>query len=270
MKGIIGVALFVVCGTHLLAQSAPQVPLTFEVASIKPAKQATAGGGGFPPGRFFMSHATLQTLVRLAYDVPDYRVINGGPSWIGSDEFEVDARAPTISGTLATQAQVKRMLQALLQERFKLTIRRETRDMPNYQLVFARPDRRLGQKLRRSQSDCATPEGRNRARAAATGGRFPCYTTMGPTPGGQMLFTADGIEFAQLVEFAAQRLRRTIRNDTDLSGLFDWEFSWADELEVDGPAFLTAFEEQLGLKLESGRGPVELLVIDSAERPTPN
>jgi uncharacterized protein (TIGR03435 family) len=206
----------------------------------------------------------------LAYDVPDYRVINGGPSWIASEEFEVDAKAPTISGTPAPQAQVKRMLQALLMDRFKLTIRRETRDMPNYQLVFARPDRRLGQKLRRSQSDCSTPEGRNRARAAAAGGRIACYTTMGPMPGGQTLFNADGTEFARLVEFAALRLRRDIRNDTGLSGLFDWEFSWADELEVDGPAFLTAFEEQLGLKLESGRGPVELLVIESAERPTPN
>jgi uncharacterized protein (TIGR03435 family) len=85
-----------------------------------------------------------------------------------------------------------------------------------------------------------------------------------------MSYTADGLEFAGLVGFAASKLRRTVRDETGLSGLFDWEFSWADEFEIDGPAFLTAFEEQLGLKLESGRGPVELLLIESAERPTPN
>ena len=217
-----------------------------------------------------MGHITLETLVQMAYDVPGYRVINGGPSWTGSEEWEVDAKAPTINGTPAAVAQMRGMVQALLMERFKLTIRRETRDMPIYKLVFARPDRRLGQKLRRSQSDCSTSEARNRARAAAANGRFPCYETMGPTPGGQMLFTVDGIEFARLVRFAASSLRRTVRDDTGLSGLFDWEFSWAEELEVDGPAFLTAFEEQLGLKLESGRGPVEMLIIESADRPTPN
>ena len=267
MKGIIVVALFAVCATHLLAQSAPQPPVTFEVASVKPVADPNArGSGGFPPGRFLMSKVTLLTLVRMAYDIPDYRVVNAGPAWIGSEWFSIDAKAPEVAGSPAREAQMLPMIRALLAERFKLVIRRESRELPIFTLVFARADRRLGPQLRRSQIDCST-EGRTRAAAA---GRLVCGTTMGPTPAGLRSFSAEGVPFSQLVKMAAGALARDIKDATGLSGLFDWELMWADRPEVEGPALPIAFQEQLGLKLEPGRGPVEILVIESAEHPTPN
>ena len=217
-----------------------------------------------------MNYATLQTLVRMAYEVPDYRVVNAGASWIDSDLFSVDAKAPQMDGKPATPAQVTRMLQALLAERFELVIRRETRELPTYTLVFARSDRRIGPQLRRSQIDCSTPDGRTRAIATLAKGHMVCGTTMGPTPAGLMSFTADGVLFAQIPALAAAVLKREVRDTTGLSGLFDWEIQWAGEPTIDGPSFLTAADDQLGLKLEPGRGPVEVLVIESATHPTPN
>ena len=267
MKGLIIVALFAVCATHLVAQSAPQAPLTFEVASVKPVTDPNARNtGGFPPGRVFMSKVTLQTLILMAYEVPDYRVVNAGPAWIGSDYFSIEAKAPEFVGGPATTPQMMPMIRALLADRFKLVIRRESRELPIFTLVFARADGRLGPQLRRSQIDCS-PEGRTRAAAA---GRRVCGVIMEPTPAGLRSFKADGVLFSTLVNRAADALAREIRDTTGLSGLFDWELMWADRPEVEGPTLPIAFQEQLGLKLEPGRGPVDLLIIESAERPTPN
>ncbi len=270
MRASIIAALVVVCGTNLLSQGArPQ--LAFDVASVKPVADSTNGGGGWlPGGRFVMSQATLPTLIRMAYGLPDYRVVNASASWIDTDWFAVDARAPQIDGKTATREQVAQMLQALLADRFKLVTRRETRELPIYTLVFARGDRRPGPQLRQSAIDCSTVEGRNRALATLAKDHMVCGTTMGPTAAGLMSFTADGVQFSQLPALAAFLLQREITDRSGLSGLFDWTIRWAAEPTVDGPSFLTALEDQLGLKLEAGRGPVELLIIESAERPTPN
>jgi uncharacterized protein (TIGR03435 family) len=96
-------------------------------------------------------------------------------------------------------------------------------------------------------------------------GRKPCYTMMSPG-----FYRADGVDFIQLTNFLSGAVGRPLTDRTGLSGLFDWELTWADAPEVEGPALVTAFEEQLGLKLQSARGPVEMLIVESAERPAPN
>jgi uncharacterized protein (TIGR03435 family) len=241
-----------------------QGPAVFEVASIKPVAipPEFGGGGFFPGGRFAMSNATLRRLIQLAYDLEDYQVVNAGPKWIESDLFAVDAKAA--NGFSPSTNQVRSMIQNLLAERFKLIVRREVRDMPMYTMVFARADQRLGPQLRQSQMDCS-PEGRRKALSVLANGRRPCAMMMSAG-----FYAADGVEFSQLTNLMANEFARPVTDRTGLSGLFDWELKWAWSADADGPALLTAFEEQLGLKLETGRGPVEVLVIESAERPTPN
>jgi uncharacterized protein (TIGR03435 family) len=241
-----------------------QAPAAFEVASIRPvATPSDFGGGGFfPGGRFAMTNATLRTIIQLAYDLKDYEVVNAGPKWVESDLFAVDAKAA--NGSARTTEQVRFMVQNLLAERFKLVIRREVRDIPGYTMVFARADQRLGPQLRRSQIDCSR-DGRRKALSALADGRKPCATMMSAG-----FYAADGVEFAQLADLLAPEFGGPVTDYTGLTGLFDWELKWASTPEAEGPALVTAFEEQLGLKLERGRSAVEVVVIQSAEQPTPN
>ena len=83
-------------------------------------------------------------------------------------------------------------------------------------------------------------------------------------------YGAAGVDFVQLTSLLSTEFGRPVTDRTGLSGLFDWELKWADAPEVDGPSLMTAFEEQLGLKLQSARGPIEVLIVESAEPPTPN
>jgi len=263
----LGLTLVFAGGLFVAPQAQGQRPDTinpprFEVVSIRPAAPDQRGGGGFLPNRFSMSNVTLLSLIQLAYDIEGYQLVNNGPAWINSDRFVIDAR---IAESSPTRAQIHLMVQAVLSERFKLTVRRETRETATYTMDFSRADRRLGPKLRRSQIDCSTQEGRNRALAVLADGRKPCYTTMSSG-----FYGADGVDFVQLTNLLSRELGRPVTDRTGLAGLFDWELKWADAPEIDGPSLVTAFEEQLGLKLQSARGPMEVLIVESAERPTPN
>jgi uncharacterized protein (TIGR03435 family) len=258
-------ALVIVGGVAVLHSQSPTsaTPASFDVVSIKPvATPPERGGGGFLPGRFVVTNATLYTLVQTAHELKAYQLVNNGPSWITSEQFSVDAKAGATSTTPLMPVQMRPLLQRVLTERFKLRTHRESREMPIYNLVFARRDQRLGSQLRPSRIDCSTAEGRTQALSVMAEGRKPCGTIW--TNGS---FTADGVDFAQLTMVV---LDRPVINRTGLRGSFDWELKWVPDPDLDGPALGTAFEEQLGLKLEPGRGPIEVLVIDSAERPTPN
>jgi uncharacterized protein (TIGR03435 family) len=263
----LGLTFVFAAGLFVVPQAQVQRPDTtnpprFEVVSIRPAPPDQRGGGGFFPNRFSMSNVTLLSLIQFAYDLKGYQLVNNGPAWINSDRFVIDART---AEPPPTRTQIHSMVQAVLAERFKLTVRRETRETAIYTMDFSRADRRLGPQLRKSQIDCSTQEGRNRAMAILADGRKPCYTMMSPG-----FYRADGVDFIQLTNFLSGAVGRPLTDRTGLSGLFDWELTWADAPEVDGPALVTAFEEQLGLKLQSARGPVEMLIVESAERPTPN
>jgi uncharacterized protein (TIGR03435 family) len=258
--------VFVALASITASLGAQQVPASFDVVSIKPvAAPPRRGGGGFLPGRFATTNATLYTLVQTAHDLKAYQLINNGPAWITSDQFSIEAKATATSATQLLPAEMRPMLREVLTERFKLRTHRESRELPIYNLVFARRDQRLGPLLRPTRIDCATAEGRERALSVMADGHRPCGTIMS-----HGFFAADGVDFKQLTNMLFDR---PVINRTGLSGLFDWELKWTPEPDLagfDGPALSTAFQEQLGLKLEAARGPVEVLVIDSAERPTPN
>jgi hypothetical protein len=150
-------------GPSLDAQT-PAAP-AFEVASVKPNK---TGDGrvmlGLQPGRFNATNVPLRMLLRQAFNVQDFQIV-GGPDWLGSDRFDIIAKAPDgdFNGDV-----MRPMLQSLLVERFKLGFHRETRDMPIYALMKARPDGKLGPNLSASTTDCAGTRGR-RGGGTATG-----------------------------------------------------------------------------------------------------
>jgi uncharacterized protein (TIGR03435 family) len=256
----------------------PAGSAAFEVASVK---RNTSGDQRVaiqiqPGGRFMATNVTLRLLVGNAYRGQASR-IEGGPSWLNSDRFDIVARAEGA----APPDQFRAMLRALLQERFKLSAHHETRELPIYALVVARSDGKTGPHLRPATVDCDTV-GRGNAPPPIPQSpteRLPCGMRQSP---GRIL--AGGVQMAPLVETLSNFMDRLVVDRTGLKGNFDLELEWTpDQLPqpgtglappsafppppADAPSIFTAIQEQLGLKLESTKGPVDVLVIDSVERP---
>lgn len=221
----------------------------FEVASVKPT--ATKDGSlsvGFPPGgRFSARNLTLKQLLPNAYGMQDYQIA-GGPGWITSEGFDIEARAAAGTGELPRE-QMQEMVQSLLADRFHLALHRETRQLPIYALVVGK----TGPKLQAADSGAAPDRGQK----------------MGHMITQKMSMTA----LANVLTFD---LKRQVRDETGLKGDFAFTLEWTRGLgESDGgtssrPSLFTAVQEQLGLKLESTKGPVEVFVIDHVERPSVN
>ena len=261
----------------------------FEVASVKPNK---SGDGrvmiGMPPtGRFTATNVALRMLLTQAYEVQAFQIV-GGPSWLGSDRFDIVAKAP--EGAVAPE-QLRPMLRALLADRFKLTVHRETREMPIYALVLARSDGKLGANLKPAKADCAAL-----FRGRRGGGALPPPPQPGqPIECGLMMgfgnMNAGGMPITELARTLSGQMNRIVLDKTGLTGTYDFTLSYAPEgrgglpggppppgapeplvngavVDPNAPALATALQEQLGLKLESQRGPVEMLVIDRVEQPT--
>jgi uncharacterized protein (TIGR03435 family) len=260
-----------VIGVVLSAQSP-----AFEAASIKLTK---VRGQTFvlfnPGGRFTAVNSTLRFLIRSAYQLQDGAQVFGGPGWLDSDAFDIEAKA---EGDPARR-QVGLMLRTLLAERFKLTFHEETRDAPIYALTLARNDGKNGQQLRPSSTaDCAT--------APSSGAQLAPFDRSHPfcgvlhSPVGY--WTGRRVPIDTLANALSRVVGRTVVNRTGLAGTFDLDLRWtdlsmllsptadpADPLpQADGPSLFTALEEQLGLKLESTRGPIGVLVVDHVEHPT--
>ena len=241
--------------------SGPSSEPAFDVASIKPNRSGEqASGSTTRKGGYVGTNLTLHQLATEAYGLRPFQVI-GGPGWIKLDRFDINARVPEgATGRLAP------MLRTLLADRFKLRAHTETREQQVYALVLARPDGRLGAKLTASTKECG-------AAGASCGMNVNASNMSGTLTGiGQPLSRLA----TALSGFAADGL---VIDRTGLTGNFDIELRWTpDNLRNaaagtpagDGPSLFTALQEQLGLKLESARGPVEYLVIDSAEQPTPD
>jgi uncharacterized protein (TIGR03435 family) len=179
------------------------------------------------------------------------------------------------------------MLQTLLAERFKLAVHNDRREMPIYALVLARRDGKLGPQLRASATDCAALMAATRARGGpptpcAPGERPPCGLRMFPGN-----FSGGSATITQLTNALARFVSRTVVDRTGLTGNYDVDLQWTPDqmpqglrgdappgapplptIDPNGPSIFTAVQEQLGLKLESTKGPVDVLVIDRAERPT--
>jgi uncharacterized protein (TIGR03435 family) len=276
----------------------------FEVASVKRNKS----GDGFitmgmqPGGRLTMMNVPVRQLIVRAYQVQPYQVL-GGPSWITSDRFDITAKAP---GDASPQ-QMNAMLEALLADRFKLKVRRETRQSDVYRLVKARADGRLGDAIKPAAVECNMGRGRAGAPGPGTNAAPPPGPAVarfgGPAgPGGAAppcrfmiapgRFEAMGQSISAFASTIATQLGRPVLDETGLTGVYDFTLTYMPDsggrgmpaglpsglaqpgapelppIDPNAPALPTALQEQLGLRLESGKGPVEMIVIDSIDQPT--
>ena len=271
----------VVAASSLAAQSGVS---RFEVASVKPrTPDPLAPPLVLPPigGRFLATNTSLRVLLSIAHGIQDFQIV-GGPSWIDSSAFDITAQMP--DGTPSTIPSITPMLQTLLAERFRLRTHTETREGPIYVLTFARDDRQFGPNFKRSTTDCskAAEELEKRAAAVASGRIGPVPTPGETVPCAAVHDTsagfglrANGQPLTALTQFLMPLTERMVQDRTGLTDLYDWLLTYDPDVRRpgrpnNGPDLFTALQEQLGLKLQSSRGPVEVLVIDSVEPPTPD
>jgi uncharacterized protein (TIGR03435 family) len=252
-------------------------------------------------GRLTVANLPLRMLIRVAYDVQDLQVV-GGPSDLLSRKFDITAKAE--AGTGQTLREMAVLLRTLLSERFALVVRSESRDAPIYALVVARKDGALGPAMKVSTSDCAgledqvqrrlemlAKEGAAAMLKALTAGPIPCAVTpaMAPATGASGFgLRGNGQPMESLVRILTPALGRTLRDETGLTGLYDWELHFDPQVfrqvgmqaglspalvappPSDSPSLMTALQEQLGLRLDARRGPVDHLIIEHVEAPTPD
>jgi uncharacterized protein (TIGR03435 family) len=210
-----------------------------------------------PGGAWEATNVTLDSMIRLAYRIQESQLV-GGPAWIYSDRFDIVAKSP--QGAPGPEFGLR--MQSLLAERFNLKLHRETRELPVYALVT---DGTPGPRLTPSPIDCeAWARGRTGQPPTPLqpGERPTCGTTA--TPG---RLTGGSITMSQLAQTLSRYTQRMVLDQTGLTGGFDYD------LEFDEPAgtsIFTALQQQLGLRLEARRAPVDVLVIDSAAQPAAN
>jgi uncharacterized protein (TIGR03435 family) len=270
-KAFLVAALALIFALPVLAgafgQASPRPPFkAFEVATIKPASEEPGRWYKMKtPDRFEAHNHSVRTLLSAAYDLPP-AAISGGPEWVNSDLWDILAKTP---GTIRPRVDEQMsMLRQLLADRFKCTFHREQREFPIFALTLAP----RGPKLKATTiSPEATPTGPPLVAFVVAPGevRLPArYTTMQ--------------EFASLLTRTSQVSERPVVDRTGLTDRYDFDLAFApdDSLWAGGqyprpgttekPPLFQAMQEQLGLKLEPTRGPIDVLVIDHAERPTPN
>jgi uncharacterized protein (TIGR03435 family) len=256
-------SLFIAWHVVTSAQSPP--PVSFEVASVKPNQSAGEPSMTVPlRGTVVITNVPLLNVIVNAYGIPAFRLV-GAPAWISRERFDITARIPEAHA----DGQVLLMLQALLAQRFNLKAHRETREQPVYEVVVARSDGRLGPRLTRSDSDCA-----NNPPSVPPSIDAPCAGLFGVGPAGGRI-VSKGRPLARVITALSMAVSRTVVDRTGLQGPFDVDLQWSADVGTpvtnsDTPSIFTALQEQLGLRLEPSRGPVEVLVIESVERPTPD
>ncbi len=232
----------------------------FEVASVRANTSGLPTGSlsGSDSSRFAARNITLNLLIQLAWNVREYQIL-GGPSWLGSDRFDIAAKPETP----VDREQMMLLLQKLLQDRFKLAIRRETREMPAYVLVPAKNGLRL------RAGECVTGDS---ASAECRGLRI-------------FVNGLDGQASMPLfINVISDLVGRLVIDETKFAGPFDVHLRWTPDGSTPGdhsgdslllpdraaPSFFTAMEEQLGIRMESRRAPVETMIIEHAEKPAGN
>lgn len=233
--------------TAISAQGQP-VP-AFEVASVKavPTRAGTAGliAMDTDPAMVRYSNITLKNLIAMAYRF-DSRLILGGPAWLDDQLYDLAAKLPP--GALKDRVPV--MLQTLLAERFKLAVHRETKEQRVYFLVVGKSGPKLKEAL------APDDQGVQQLR----GDRTPVQVVRGGIMGHSMHIGALAASLAHVAGYQ-------VVDHTGLTGVFDIDLKWTlEDSKGNGPDLFTAIQEQLGLKLESGKAPVEMLMIDHAER----
>jgi bla regulator protein blaR1 len=276
--GLAALALPVLIGMlnapAIRAQNAPATTQKFEVASIKPTGSGEGGRMRLMPGRLTAS-APLRVLMEAAYHVQPFQIV-GGPEWTGSEQYEIDARATGNS----EYAQMMLMLQSLLADRFQLRFHREPREMPVYALVPARGGLKLPPPR---DGSCVETE----VQPPGQGEPAPpprCGGLDVPLEAGGFHMRGGKVSMAEFVRKLAEMLGRTVTDQTGFSGVFDIDLVFRADGSIAGfpplppgaiptetasPSIFSAVQ-QLGLRLESTKGPVEVLVIDNVEKPSGN
>jgi uncharacterized protein (TIGR03435 family) len=285
----------------LVVASGEELP-KFEVASIKPcsAESSSPGGagtksagrgGGSSPGRLVLHCQTVRSMVQQAYGFyangrrlpvlpPNFRSepISGEPGWVDSERYEINAKA---EGSPRMEMMNGPMLQALLEDRFKLRVHRETREVPVYTLTVAKG----GIKLQRVEEGGCVPLDMDKVQAVLQPGEArPNFCGAGGVgrKGANRTVETRGNSVENFARMLGSVLDRPVIDKTGLTGMFNFRLEFAPDQSTPrfpmpgagepagGGSIFTAVQEQLGLKLEAGKGPGEFLVIDRAERPTEN
>ncbi len=259
----------------------------FEVASIKPSKSGNQGTYlRTLPGGLYRATVPLRALIASSYlneFPPKGRLIFGGPGWIDTELFDVEARAEGNPGT----EQMHLMVQSLLEDRFKLVMHHETRQIPIYELVVAKVGKTGPQLTPHSgEAKCTDTASGKPLSQPGPGEAMPAYCNgffMNPRPG-DLRETGNNITMDKLGQFLSQSVDRMVVDRTGLKWAFDFALEFAPEFGPGSqpgvtatasdpsapPSLFTALQEQLGLKLESTKSPVDVLVIDSVEKPSEN
>ncbi len=250
-------ALLMTAAWLVLAQSTGADP-AFEVASVKPGDPSFNGSRtSSRPGSVILENVTLRACIMGAYNVRDYQ-ISSGPDWINSERYTINAKTDEETAKLEGGPRLQRvqgMLRTLLAERFQLVIHRETKTEPGYALVLAK----TGLKMKEMENQGGTS------------------SSMGPGK-----WTASRIAMEMVAVQLSSIIGRPVIDHTGVKGVFELKLQWIpddnpkpgdDPQSLDkpaGPSLFTALQEQLGLKLEGDKVPVEHIIIDHAERPTEN
>jgi bla regulator protein blaR1 len=268
------------------AQSQPATaPPQFEVASIKPA--APDQRGMFirtaPGGRVNVTNMPLKEMMVLAWHIQPFQ-IEGGPSWMESARYDISAKPEKTP----KEGDVSLMLQSLLADRFQLKIHHESKDLPLYALVVASKEGKLGPQLTPTKEGGCTQFDPSKPPPPMEPGKPPVLGCGGMFMGPDRV-TGAGIGIDQLIPVLSRILGRTVVDKTGLTGKFDIRAQWTPDqnqlralaggaqpdaqvpqFDPNGPSMFTALQEQLGLKLESQKGPVDMIVIDHVEKPSEN
>lgn len=259
MRNLLTVVL-ALAGAGVMAQT-PTAP-AFEAVSIKRSESLSTGGGLAPRGGVVTgTNMSISGLISWSYGLRSNQLI-AGPDWLRAERYNLVARAAENTPV----PQLRLMMRAVLADRFKFEAHPDKRELPGYRLVVARPGR-LGPDMREG-APCTPGTPR-------TGG--PCQFS---DDAGAM--TAAGMSMRTLADFLAVPTGSIVADATGLSGVYDFTLRWTPEFDrragepgaaapvTDAPTIFAAVQEQLGLRLEPSRVPVDVLVIDAIERPRDN
>jgi uncharacterized protein (TIGR03435 family) len=271
MKPILVGILFVLAA---FGQSSPQ---GFDVVSIKPSDPSAqmVHIGISQSGSFEAKGVDLKTLLMMAYDVRGFQ-ISGGPGWAGTDRYDIvtkDMAGSPSEEALKTMNDAQRnefrdrlmgKVRLLMADRFQLKIHRESKELTVYALVVAKG----GSKLEAVTDDDIHDGGLNAGRAAD----------------GKTAIVGKNLQMENLVRYLAGQVGRDVLDKTGLTGKYNFKFSFSPDLnrppdiaapdapraDTSGPSIFTALQEQLGLRLDTQKAPVEIIVIDSVQKPSDN
>ena len=279
---VVSVVLLVVTACAMFGQS--DAALKFEVASVKPSvadARARRIIRVMPGGGLIAENFSLQLLIQNAFRLQAFQ-ISGGPGWMQSDGFNIDAKG----AGQATQAQVYRMLRSLLEDRFQLKTHWETKELPVYTLSVAKN----GPKLPKPKEGSCLDANPNAPSAPPTPGRPPAIPCGAPMVMLEQWIRIQGgkVSIADLSKTLSMVMGRTVIDKTGFADAFDLVLNFTPDEAVAGlpraprpdpgsatdpsapPSIFAALQEQLGLRLDSTKGPVEILVVDHVEKPTEN